>query len=352
MSYHLVLGSSLDLEQITLEAQQGRRPRHTMWDVSKELDATVHMPTTDTVQTIDRLRAQLISQPEHWALARRLSEQLGKDDVIYCNGEDIGIPVAVLCKAKPNCPKIVSFFHTANRPRVQMMLKMFRLEAAIDVFVSNTEPQFEQLRRALKGIDKSRLFYILEQTDANFFCPGPVSANKTRPIIASVGLEKRDYRILAQATADMDLDVKISGFSRDVKALAKSFPKKLPANMSRSYYKWADLLQLYRDADIIVVSLFESIDSAGITTLMEGMACGRPVIATHTRGLADYLQKPEAVISIMPGDLDGLNSAIAHLLNHPQEAELKGKRAYEMIAQHHRSEQYIETLTTLIRSVG
>ena len=52
-------------------------------------------------------------------------------------------------------------------------------------------------------------------------------------MIVSVGLEQRDYRTLAAATADMDVDVKISGFSEDAEVLQRSFPDVLPANMSR-----------------------------------------------------------------------------------------------------------------------
>ncbi|MDX2231985.1 MAG: glycosyltransferase family 4 protein [Leptolyngbyaceae cyanobacterium bins.349] len=352
MHYHLALGSLLNLDEVILEAQQGNRPGHAMWNLRQELDAIVHMPTPDAVQPIDHIRAKLISLPEHWALARQLSERLGKDDVIYCNGEDIGIPLATLCQAAPHRPKIICFFHTANRPRVRMMLKLFRLQEKIDVFVSNTAPQFDQLRQTLNNIDESRLFYLPEQIDVDFFCPGPPAADKSRPVIASVGLEKRDYKILAQATADLEVDVKISGFSRDVRPLAKSFPKILPANMSRRFYAWTELVQLYRDADIVVVSLFESIDSAGITTLLEAMACGRPVISTETKGLADYLQTPGTVMTIKPGDLQGLKSAIAHLLNHPEEAELQGKRAYKLATSHHNTNRNIAALSTLIRSVS
>jgi glycosyltransferase involved in cell wall biosynthesis len=166
-----------------------------------------------------------------------------------------------------------------------------------------------------------------------------------------VGLEKRDYRILAKATSDLNLDVKISGFSQDVRALAKSFPPVLPANMSRRYYEWTELVQLYRDANIVVVSLFESIDSAGVTTLLEAMSCGRPVISTRTKGLADYLQMPETVITIKPGDLAGLRQAIDHLLNNPQIAEKQGKQAYELATADHNSEKHVEHITRLIRSV-
>lgn len=351
MKYHLALGSSLDLESINREAQLGKRPRHIMWNLSRVLGAAVHTLRDEPILPVDRLRARVISLPEHWALARKLAKQLHGEDVVYCNGEDIGLPLAILCGAKPNRPKIISFFHSANRLRVRATLKFFRLEEKIDIFVSNAESQFNQLRQTL-CLPESRFFYLSEQTDVRFFCPGPVSVGKPRPIIASAGLEWRDYKILAAATADLDLDVKISGFSRDARPLAKSFPKTMPANMTRRYYEWTELVQLYRDADIVVVSLFKGDASSGVTTLIEAMACGRPVIATQTKGLADYLQTPGTVIPVAPGDLKGLKAAIAHLLNTPQVAEEQAKHAYEMVSEHHNSEQYVEKLTALLRSVG
>jgi glycosyltransferase involved in cell wall biosynthesis len=350
MRYHLALGSQLNLENINREAQQGKRPRHVMWTLSQELGATIHTPGNDSILFVDRLRSHLISKPEQWALARSLAETLDGDDVIYCTGEDIGIPILALCGAKPNRPKIVVFFHTVNRLRVRASLKLFRAWERIDLFVSNTQPQIDLILRYLQ-VPKNRVYKLPEQIDTRFFSPGPVSADKQRPIIASVGLEKRNYKILADATADLDVDVKISGFSRDVKPLVKSFPKTMPANMSRRFYEWNELVQLYRDADIVVVSLFESIDSAGVTALIEAMACCRPVICTLTKGLKDYLQTPGTVTVVEPEDLNGLRQAIIHLLDNPNEAQAQAKRGYELVSQHHNSEDFVENLAKLLQSV-
>jgi glycosyltransferase involved in cell wall biosynthesis len=349
--HHLVFGSDLDLDGYVADALRRLRPGHVMCDLRDELGAATHGPGTDDIIAIDRARAAMISDPAHWALARRLAERLGRDDVVYCNGEDIGIPLAVLCKDLPNRPRIAIFFHSANRPRVRAMLRVFGLRDAIDVFVSNTTPQFEQLRKSVGDLPDSRWYYLPEQTDTDFFSPGPVSPDKRRPMIASVGLEKRDYRILADVTRDRDLDVKISGFSRDVRPLKKSFPDVMPANMSRGFYAWPDLVQLYRDADIVVVGLFESLDSAGITTLMEAMACGRPVICTRTRGLADYLDDPDLVTTLAPGDRDGLRAAIDRLLGDPAAARRMGERARERVLRGHASRPYVDQIARLMRSM-
>ena len=178
---------------------------------------------------------KIYSQPEHWTAARKLSEQISSGDVIFCTGEDIGIPVAGVCgelSVKPsypvgNRPKIVVYFHNIDRLRHRVLLKLFGLADKIDVFTVNARPQSDFIRSYL-AIPESRILVLLEQTDTQFFTPGTVSGEKKQQTVVSVGLEKRDYRLLAAATADLDVDVKISGFSKDAKALSQAFPDTMP----------------------------------------------------------------------------------------------------------------------------
>jgi len=347
--YHLALGCSIDLESIAHDAEVGLCPRHVMWGISQRLGATIHQPSGDPVSFFDKIRSKISSRPEHWALARKLSESLDSNDTIYCTGEDSGIPIATLCGAKRNRPKIAVFFHNIDRPRGRLATKLLRLADNIDLFVSNTSLQLDFFRNL--GVPESRLLMLPEQTDTAFFTPGVSTPNQQRPIIASVGLEKRDYRLLAEATADLDVDVKISGFSKDAIAMAQAFPETLPANMSRKFYSWPDLVQLYRDADVVAVSVTENKFCAGLTSMLEAMVCRRPVVVTKTQGLADYLAHPGIATVINPGDAKGLRSAIAKLLNNPQEAQAQARCGYELALEKHNSEHYIEVLAARLASL-
>jgi glycosyltransferase involved in cell wall biosynthesis len=321
-----------------------------MWGLSQRLGAVIHQPGTRPVLPLDTMRAKIAGRPEHWALARTLSEQLKSDDLIFCTGEDVGIPIATLCGAKPERPKIVVFIHNIDRTRGRLALKLFRLADRVDLFIACARPQIDFLHRYLQ-LPESRLCMLPDQTDTTFFTPGPASPDKRRPIIASVGLEKRDYRTLAEATSDLDVDVKISGFSRDASALAQAFPKTMPDNMSRRFYEWPELLQLYRDADIVVVSLVENKYAAGIQALLEAMACGRPVVVTRTQGLSEYLAPSGIATVVNPGDPFGLRQAIVSLLNNPQEAEAQAQGGHEVVLKQHNSDQYIEYLATRLALV-
>jgi glycosyltransferase involved in cell wall biosynthesis len=351
MAFHIAHSRPLDVVKIAADAQAGQAPDHAMRLLSLKLGAQIHTPEDSEAKLGDHLPAMILGSAAYWSLGRRLRAKLTRADVLFCTGEANGIPLATVLGSQHQRPKTAIFFHSAHRPRVRTALKLFRSTETIDLFISNCSTQIEFLRQHLQLPDE-RLLFLSEQTDTQFFSPGLASASKSRPLIVSVGLEKRDYRLLAAATADLPVDVKISGFSADVKAMKKTFPTTLPTNMECRYFSWPDLQQLYRDADIVVVSLHESRDTAGVTSLLEGLACGRPVIATSSSGLSDYLDHTDAVITIQPHDVNGLRQAILHLLNHPAAAAAQAKRAYQLAQERYRCERFLETIATQMQRLA
>lgn len=340
--YHLVLSRPFDLNKFEQNAEADKCPHHTMGMLARALNAIVHEPGQDAISASDLVMAKIGgSQPEHWALARALSQQFGSNDIVFTIGEDSGFPIAAICGAQPNRPKISVFAHNVDRPRSRMMMKWFNLAERIDLFLTNTTVKAEFLQQYLK-LHPERIYLVTEQTDAQFFTPGPTSAQKNRPIIGSGGLEQRDYRTLAQATQDLDVDVKVCAVSPNAKAIADTFPDVMPQNMSRGYYDWPDLRQLYRDSDVVVISLKSHNYQAGFTTLFEAMACRRPVIMTRTPGLAEQLADEGIITGVQAGDAAGMRQAILHLLNHPEEAAAQAQRGYELVLEKYNSQQYVE----------
>ncbi|BAZ23818.1 putative glycosyl transferase [Kalymmatonema gypsitolerans NIES-4073] len=351
MRHHIALHRPIDIDGITEDAKAHKCPQHLMWMLRQRLKATVHEPKLNSSSPLDKIRSKIAGQPEYWELARNLSSQLGENDVIFCLSEAAGIEIATVCGAKKNRPKIAVFFHNIIRPRGRLALKLFGLADKIDLFFACSGSQVNFLRSYL-NLSESRVSFVWASIDTHFFTPGPTSSDKLRPVIVSVGLEKRDYQTLAKATADLDVDVKISGFSQDASVLARTFPKQMPNNMSRRFYEWPDLVQLYRDADVVVISLIQSQCGAGLQALMEAMACRRPVIVTRTDGLIDYLLHPGSVTTINPGDADELRQAIIHLLNHPQEAEKQAQIGYEVALKLYNNEQFVEVIATKLESLN
>jgi glycosyltransferase involved in cell wall biosynthesis len=345
MQYHIVLNRKLGLEDINKDAKAGKRPGHVMWDISQLLGAKIHFPENETVLASDKIRAKITGAlPEQWALARRLSTHFGEDDVIFCLGEDIGIAIATECSHRTKRPRIVVFNHQIQSPKGYLALNLFRLREKIDLFMTASPSQADFLRSYL-SLPKERVCLFTEQpTDISFFTPGPASPDKLRPIIGSGGLEKRDYVTLAAATQDLDVDVNICAFSPDAKALSRSFPKVIPSNMSHRFYDWGDLVQLYRDSDVVVVSLFNNNYQAGQSTLFEAMACRRPVVVTQSPGIIQDLVDSGCVIGVNEGDVLGMKQAIISLLNNPEKAETLAQKGYEIVLKQYNYKHYIDSL--------
>ncbi|GAA6617086.1 glycosyltransferase family 4 protein [Scytonema sp. NUACC26] len=350
MKYHIALSPSCDLQGIAHNAQAKICPSHSIWELSQLLGAKVYQAGEEKVLPIDRMYAKIIGRPEHWALARKLSLELQEGDVIYCNGEHIGIPLATVCNHEGRRLKFVVYFHNINRPRGHLALKLFKIADKIDLFVSTAPSQINFLHHYL-GLPKHQVYQLCSQpVDLSFFTPGLPSNSKERPIIGSGGLEKRDYRTLANASKDLDVDIKICAFSHNAKTLKRSFPKVIPSNMSFRFYEWNELLQLYRDSDIVVISLLKNTQEAGLTTLFEAMACRRPVVITRAPGLIDNLIDAGIVMGVNPYDATGMKQAIQSLLNDPHKAEIYAQRGYELVQKQYNQEKYVQSLFAQLTS--
>jgi glycosyltransferase involved in cell wall biosynthesis len=355
---HVVLSKTLDLARIAAEAAADKAPGHVLADLAKAAPTAFHMPGGDRAAApthVDTLRAKLFGRPDLWALARRVAAAAGPDDVVFCTGEDVGIPVAAVLAHRPSAPRLAVFAHNLNRPRARMALRVFRCLPAVTHWLTNAQTQAAFLTGTL-SVPAADVHLIPEQTDTGFFTPGPRplltfappapashpalapsppaadGPAPRRPIIVSVGLEQRDYRTLAAATETMPVDVRISGFSKDARAMKDAFPDPMPANMSRAFYDWPALRDLYRAADLVVVPLFNNPYCAGLTAMLEGLACEKPVIISRTDGLASYLRAdappadagpPQAggagdiCLPVPPENPAALETAIKHLLQTP-----------------------------------
>jgi glycosyltransferase involved in cell wall biosynthesis len=351
LNYHIVLSRTFDLESIARNAKAGTYPCHVMWEASQILNASIHMPKLGDIQPFDRVRSRFIGNPEHWSLARILSPQLTDKDVVFCTGEDISIPVAKLCGTKKKCPKIIVLTHNINRPRVRLALKLFPISHKVDLFLTYTPSLSKFLRQYLHLPENQVCLFAEQPTDITFFTPGSPSQNQKRPLIASAGLEKRDYRTLAAATQDLDVDVKICAVSPNATANTQAFPQELPSNMSCRHYEWLELVQLYRDANIVAIPLFKNNYQAGLSTMFEAIACRRSVIITKSPGIIQDFIEAGIVNGVNEGDAEDLRRAIVRLLKNPEQADLQAQKGYELVVQKYNHQRYIETFVKYMRSL-
>lgn len=348
--YFISLATRFDLQAMEESAALGQSPRHFLHRVQQKLSANLYNPGDVTPSLLDRLGGRLLSTPDQWAVARSLTREAHDGDVIFAHDND-GLVIALMALFRRKRLGILLSTMSPERGRFRLATGRLRLGRRIGRFLVNTEDKATTLHSL--GIDRDRIWVGREQTDTEFFTPGPPSSAKSRPMIFSAGREQRDYATLAAATADLDVDVRICAASPNATTQTSvAYPDPVPANMSFGPYPWPDFVQAYRDADIVVVPLLPHTYSAGLTVAMEAMACARPVVATNVPGGMADLIAAGIVTGCEPSNPSSLRAAIVELLEHPERGAEQARRGYERVMAEHRSDQLVDDVVNEMQALA
>jgi glycosyltransferase involved in cell wall biosynthesis len=349
-AFHIALTGANDFAEIERLAADKQRPRHSVPVLARRLGAKLYQTNLDapTPTLGDRLRSRLLGSPEGWSFAHEMVSRLGRNDVVFCLDAEVGAPMANMLRGRRDRPKLVVYLHNLDRPRGRLGASLFRITECVDLFTSCCSSQLEFVRDRY-NVSEDRTLLLLQHVDNKFFTPGPPAPGKKRPLIASVGLERRDYVTLAAAVRDLNVDLVVDAWSPNARKMAQTFPAELPANMTYRRSSTAELVQLYRDADLVAVSMFPN-KYAGLTTLVEALACERPIIASRTVGLSDYLV-PNEITTVDPCNPEAMRAAIVRLLENPEEARAQARRGYESVAQRYDFDRYIEMVAKRLEAL-
>ena len=124
MGYYILLNDAI-AQRIREAERSDNLPRKDLNLLAQRLNATFIEPESHSIKPIDIICAKLSSTPENWAFARAIASQLTPEDIVFCPGEKIGIPLAGVCDRKLKRPKIVAWFHRITGLRSRLALKVF-----------------------------------------------------------------------------------------------------------------------------------------------------------------------------------------------------------------------------------
>lgn len=339
---YVVTSSAFDFEMFRERRRDDVGPGHAMAALANCLGAEIMQPAEQSPRRRDRLGALVVGQPQHWALARSLLSGLRTGDMVYATGDDSGLPLGLLAALRRRKIKLAVFYSAPNRVRARALTKgLARL--GVDVLpIAGADDKVESLTQL--GLERPGLL-ASEQTDTAFFRPSRQANDRPRPLITSCGLEQRDYATMTKSMAAMDVDVKICAVSPNYTSdTIVAMPETMPDNVEMRRFEFAELRQLYQDAAVTVVPLLANEYSAGMTTMMEAIACGSPVVITANPGLATAFRDLDLVIGVPPGDSKALEQAIQGILDNPAAAAERAKRARSFVLANHSSARYVELL--------
>ncbi len=110
-----------------------------------------------------------------------------------------------------------------------------------------------------------------------------------------------------------------------------------------------DMPQVYPCLDLAVVSSY----SEGMPlALMEAMACGLPVVATHTGGVADVIEVGTTGLMRAPGDHEGLAQAVIKLMTQPELRKAMGQAGRQRIENQFSLDSSVTDMANLLMLLG
>jgi glycosyltransferase involved in cell wall biosynthesis len=280
-----------------------------------------------------------------WACFQRRRQY----QVIFTDGEQVGLPLAALLKlavGQPR-PRHLMIVHVLSVGKKMLLLDWLGLAGRIDVFFVYSTWQKRFIEKRWR-VAPERVVFTPFMVDARFFAPGAARGNRAelglpddgKPIICSAGLEYRDYDTLIEAARDLDAHVVLAAASPWSKRRIDLASANLPKNILVRRFTQFELRQLYALSAFIVMPLHPVVFQAGVTTILEAMAMERAVICTRTPGQTDVVVEGQTGLYVAPHDPAGLRSAIVGLLNDPARAEALGRRGREYVAETMSLERY------------
>jgi glycosyltransferase involved in cell wall biosynthesis len=228
-------------------------------------------------------------------LALRLVSRLSAEKTVYSTGETWGIPIGLAGRLARKRFVHVVYVHRVYSTAWRVFLRLAHRLLAIDGWICVTRYQESVLRRCLGS--ELPIAAISQGVDTLFWDVSKAKPNGGEPYILSVGTEMRNYPLLFEAVKDLDIRVIVKASSAWMEKTRLKMPLP-PSNVEiiTRRLSYIELRDLYAGAALVVVPLYDTVQAAGITTILEAMAMGKCVIATQSRGLPDALSGDNGII--------------------------------------------------------
>jgi glycosyltransferase involved in cell wall biosynthesis len=279
-----------------------------------------------------------------WACFRRRNRY----DLIFTDGEQVGLPLAALLRLVRGRPRHFMIVHILSVPKKVRLFRALRLGGRIDKMFLYATAQLRFVTDEL-GYPAERAVLTPFMVDTRFFAPVDTPGSQ-RPTVCSAGLEFRDYPTMVEAVRGLDARVVLAAASPWSARRDNSADVPLPENVEVRRLRLDELRQLYAETDVVVVPLVETDFQAGITTILEAMAMGKPIVCSLTSGQDDTIVDGETGLYVPPGDSGAMRTAIDRLLGDAALAARLGAAARRWCVEHADIDVYCARLASEVNS--
>lgn len=281
-----------------------------------------------------------------WAIAAAAVERAAGYDAVIAMSDDVGVPLAALMHLfRPRTPTLVIAQHMVSK-RPALIIGRLRMTRALAKFLCMCPAQARYLRDHYH-VSEEKLEVIHWHTDHRFYRPMPEVA--VRRQVCSAGMTFRDYNTLLLATRGLDAQVKIEARSAWFNNGTNIAPEAMHEGVEIcNYGTSAGLRQLYAESEIVVVPLLNVPVVGGYSTLLEGMAMGKPVIASRIPMIGEFIEDGWNGFLVAPENPAELRERIDYLLAHPDHARQMGQNARATVERHFTLDHYRQRIRAAV----
>lgn len=238
------------------------------------------------------------------------------DIIHYLDGEHSAQFVPRLCKhLRRERPKIVATYHQPPQLLDSLVIKDVIL--GLDCITVVSPDQVSYLREFVSP-EKIRL--ILHGINVDFFRPGNTLKGDLKFKCITVGNYLRDFKAVRKVAERLSKrgDIEFHVVSSQATELVDLQNVTLYNNIGDD-----TLLKLYQQSDILFLPMLQSTAN---NALLEGIACGLPVVSTCLPSIRLYLSGRESIL-VEDNDPKRLADAILHLVDNHTERSIMGRAA-------------------------
>lgn len=268
-------------------------------------------------------------------------------DVVYVYSEKAGFPLSVCFRyLKIKTPLVMMVSRITSGDKRKAVIKKWLVkkgEKGVSSYIMWSSVQRKVAVQDLQ-IPQSKICPINRGTDQRFWHFIP----KKTDMICSAGMEMRDYPTLVKALKSLNIPCHIAtGAQRGELFNTVSYLYKMdeiPEHISIGRKSLEELRDLYARSRFVVVPILPTDSDNGLTTILEAMAMGKPVIYSKVQGQVDIVKDGITGIPVRPEDPDAMRNAIVELWNNPRLAAEMGREARRYIEQEQRQEDAVASI--------
>jgi glycosyltransferase involved in cell wall biosynthesis len=260
---------------------------------------------------------------------------LNRADVVFSTVDTVGIPLALLGQLGRVRPPVVyaaiglpeRLARLRGRAARRLFSNAFR---RLDTLVAYGWSEVEELRVWLDG--GPNVEFVAFGVDAEYFRPDRTAAIEYD--VVSIGADpRRDFALLLEVARRLPDRSFLLVASVDNARELGALPANVRLEVDVPFGRVREYLLAGR---VVALPVRENTYSGATTTLLQGMACAKPVVVSRTSAIARGYHLEDGVNCrlVAPGDPAAFRQALLDVLDDEPQAEALGLRARETVERH------------------